>query len=121
MPLSEGASVRNCPGGFNSCEHFVETIDLAAANGLANAFRESASVIGTDVLFVSRTPWIMTGRFFQFRNRANLTLKDSERLGRTLRSAIAVNPTADTQRSVRFGSEVRDNSDSFHGSGGFGV
>jgi putative ABC transport system permease protein len=82
---------------------------MTAANGLANAFRESASVIGTDVLFVSRTPWIMTGRFFQFRNRANLTLKDSERLGRTLRSAIAVNPTADTQRSVRFGSEVRDN------------
>lgn len=82
---------------------------MTAANGLANSFRESASVIGTDVLFVSRTPWIMTGRFFQFRNRANLTLKDSERLERSLRSAIAVNPTADTQRSVRFGSEVRDN------------
>ena len=82
---------------------------MTAANGLANAFRESASVIGTDVLFVSRTPWVFTGRFFQFRNRPNLTLKEGDRLQRQLRSAIAVNPTADTRRAIKVGSETRDN------------
>jgi putative ABC transport system permease protein len=82
---------------------------MTAANGLSNSFRESASVIGADVLFVSRTPWIMMGRFFQFRNRPNLTLKEADKLERQLRSAIAVNPSSDTQRSVKFGSEVRDN------------
>jgi putative ABC transport system permease protein len=50
---------------------------MTAANGLSNSFRESASVIGADVLFVSRTPWIVMGRFFQFRNRPNLTLKEA--------------------------------------------
>jgi putative ABC transport system permease protein len=82
---------------------------MTAANGLSNSFRESASVIGADVLFVSRTPWIMMGRFFQFRNRPNLTLKEAEKLERQLHSAIAVNPSSDTQRPVKFGNETRDN------------
>ena len=50
---------------------------MTAANGLANNFRESVSVLGTDVLYVSRMPWMFQGRFFQFRNRPNLSLKDS--------------------------------------------
>jgi putative ABC transport system permease protein len=82
---------------------------MTAANGLSNSFRESASVIGADVLFVSRTPWIMMGRFFQFRNRPNLTLKEADKLERQLRSAIAVNPSSDTERPVKVGNETRDN------------
>ena len=82
---------------------------MTAANGLANAFRESASVVGTDVLFVSRTPWIITGRFFQFRNRPNLELKEATKLEQRLRSAVAVNPTGSTERPVKVGSETRDN------------
>ena len=34
---------------------------MTAANGLANNFRESVSVLGTDVLYVSRVPWIFQG------------------------------------------------------------
>ncbi len=82
---------------------------MTAANGLANSFRESVSVLGTDVLYVSRTPWIIQGRFFQFRNRPNLRLKDSEKLARQLGSAAAVNPTDDTQRPVKYGSEIIEN------------
>ncbi|PWB68470.1 MAG: hypothetical protein C3F15_16460 [Holophagae bacterium] len=82
---------------------------MTAANGLSNSFKESASVIGADVLFVSRTPWIVMGRFFQFRNRPNLTLKEAEKLERQLHSAIAVNPSSETQRPVKFGNETRDN------------
>ena len=82
---------------------------MTAANGLSNAFRESASVIGADVLFVSRTPWVMMGRFFQFRNRPNLTLKEAAKLERQLHSAIAVNPSSETARSIKYGSESRDN------------
>ncbi len=82
---------------------------MTAANGLANNFRESVSVLGTDVLYVSRTPWIIQGRFFQFRNRPNLRLKDSEKLARQLGSAAAVNPTDDTRRPVKYGSEIIEN------------
>lgn len=82
---------------------------MTAANGLANSFRESVSVLGTDVLYVSRMPWIFTGRFFEFRNRPNLTLKDSEKLARELGRTVPVNPTSSTRRSVKYRSEVREN------------
>jgi putative ABC transport system permease protein len=82
---------------------------MTAANGLANNFRESVSVIGADVLYVSRIPWIFNGRFFQFRNRPNLSLKDSEKLARQLGNRVAVNPTADTRRPVKYLSETLEN------------
>ncbi len=81
---------------------------MTAANGLANNFKESVSVLGTDVLYVSRTPWFFQGRNFQFRNRPNLALKDSEKLSRQLAPAI-VNPTDDTRRPVKYLSEVISN------------
>jgi putative ABC transport system permease protein len=82
---------------------------MTAANGLANNFRESVSVLGTDVLYVSRMPWIFQGRFFQFRNRPNLELKDSEKLAHQLEAGAIVNPTDDTRRPVKYLSEVIDN------------
>jgi putative ABC transport system permease protein len=82
---------------------------MTAANGLANRFRESVSVLGTDVLYVSRVPWMFQGRFFQFRNRPNLELKDSEKLARQLGPSAVVNPTDDTQRPVKYLSEVISN------------
>jgi len=82
---------------------------MTAANGLASSFRENASIMGADVLYISHHPWIVTGSFFQYRNRSRLSLLESEKLERRLKSAVAVNPTADTGRSVKFGSEVRSN------------
>jgi putative ABC transport system permease protein len=82
---------------------------MTAANGLANNFRESVSVLGTDVLYVSRMPWIFQGRFFQFRNRPNLDLKDSQKLARQLGPGAIVNPTDDTRRPVKYLSEVIEN------------
>ena len=82
---------------------------MTAANGLANNFRESVSVLGTDVLYVSRVPWMFQGRFFQFRNRPNLELRDSEKLALQLGSSAVVNPTDDTRRPVKYLSEVITN------------
>jgi putative ABC transport system permease protein len=82
---------------------------MTAANGLANNFRESVSVLGTDVLYVSRVPWVFQGRFFQFRNRPVLELKDSDKLARQLGPSAVVNPTDDTRRSVKYLSEVIEN------------
>ena len=82
---------------------------MTAANGLSNNFQESVSALGSDVLYVSRMPWIITGNFFEFRNRPNLTLDEADLLARRLRSARAVNPTIDTTKSVKYRSEVIDN------------
>ena len=84
---------------------------MTAANGLANSFQESVSVLGSDVLYVSRTPWVHTGRFFDFRNRRHLDVEDAEKLERRLGQAVAVNPTLSTSKNVKFRSEVLENVD----------
>lgn len=79
---------------------------MTVANGLGNNFKESISAIGSDVLYVSRMPWIITGNFFEFRNRPNLTFKHSEKLERRLKNSRAVNPTTGTNRNVKYRAKV---------------
>ena len=79
---------------------------MTVANGLGNNFKESISAIGSDVLYVSRMPWIFTGNFFEFRNRPNLTFKQGEKLERRLKSSRAVNPTTGTNTNIKYRSNV---------------
>ncbi|NIW91521.1 MAG: peptide ABC transporter permease, partial [Phycisphaerae bacterium] len=79
---------------------------MTAANGLENNFKESISALGSDVLYVSRTPWVMSGRWYEYRNRENLTLKDAEKLEQRLTSARAVNPTTHTSKSIKYRSNT---------------
>ena len=81
---------------------------MTAANGLANSFKESVAVLGTDVVYVSRTPWMFDGGFFQFRNRPRIEYAESAELKARLPRGVAVNPTAGTQRSVKFGARTAD-------------
>ncbi len=82
---------------------------MTAANGLGNTFRESISSLGSDVLYVSRRPWVFSGDFFAFRNRKNLTLKDAEKLEQRLKHALAINPTTSTNKNVKYRSQVLEN------------
>ena len=79
---------------------------MTAANGLKNAFRESISAIGSDVLYVSRQPWVMTGNWFEFRNRKNLELKNAVDLEMRLSTAAAINPATNTDKSIKYQSNV---------------
>jgi putative ABC transport system permease protein len=81
---------------------------MTAANGLSQSFKNSVSALGSDVLYVSRMPWIVTGNWFEFRGRPNLSLKETEELERRLAAALAVNPTAHTNKKVKFQSTVLD-------------
>ncbi len=51
-------------------------VTMTAANGLQNRFRESFSAVGTDVIYVSRMPWVIMNDFFLYRNRPNLDLRE---------------------------------------------
>lgn len=82
---------------------------MTAANGLGNAFKESISSIGSDVLYVSRMPWIIQGDFFQYRNRKNLKLKDAYALRNKLPQAVAINPGTGTSRHIKYRSKVLEN------------
>ena len=82
---------------------------MTVSNGLGNNFKESISAVGSDVLYVSRMPWIITGDFFRYRNRPRITFEESELLARSLKSAKAVNPSTGTARNVKYRSEVLEN------------
>ena len=79
---------------------------MTVANGLGNKFKESISAVGSDVLYVSRMPWVITGNFFEYRNRPNLTFKQGEKLERRLKSSRAVNPSTSTGKNVKYRSNV---------------
>ena len=81
---------------------------MTAANGLENDFKESISAIGSNVLYVSRTPWIIQGNWFEFRNRRNLQLKEAEKLEARLDDALAVNPTTSTRKHIKFRSKIME-------------
>ena len=82
---------------------------MTAANGLKNTFQESFSSVGTDVLYVSRTPWVHMGNFMEFRNRKNISLENTRKLADALQGRGVVNPGIDTEVSVKFGSETLEN------------
>ncbi len=78
---------------------------MTAANGLTNSFKESVAVLGTDVLYVSRMPWVIRGNWFEFRNRPNLTLREADALASLLPQGAVTNPTTETRRPVRYRSD----------------
>ncbi len=82
---------------------------MTAANGLGNNFRESVSALGSDVLYVSKMPWVITGNFFDFRNRQNLKFKEAEKLEQNLKNAIAINPTTNTNKNIKYQSKTLEN------------
>ncbi len=79
---------------------------MTAANGLQNRFRESFSAVGTDVIYVSRMPWVVMDNFFNFRNRPNLDLHEATALEDKLRGRAIVNPTMDGRRDAKYRSET---------------
>jgi len=83
-------------------------VTMTAANGLQNRFRESFSSVGTDVIYVSRMPWVVMNDFFQYRNRPNLDLRDARKLEEKLRGRAIVNPTMDTRQDVKYRAETME-------------
>jgi putative ABC transport system permease protein len=81
---------------------------MTAVNGLQNRFRESLSAVGTDVLYVSRMPWVVMNDFFLYRNRPHLDLHEARALEARLRGRALVNPTLSTQSDVKYVSETTE-------------
>jgi|CXWL01.1.fsa_nt_gi putative ABC transport system permease protein len=79
---------------------------MTAVNGLTNKFKESVSSLGSDVLYVSRMPWVIRGNWFEFRNRPSVTLREAEKLVLALPDAVAINPTASTSKDLKVESTI---------------
>jgi len=83
-------------------------LTMTAANGLQTAFRQSFSSVGTDVIYVSRFPWVMMNDFFLYRNRPRLELRDAAELERKLRGKAVVNPSMNGRIDVKYRAETME-------------
>ena len=81
---------------------------MTAVNGLQNRFRESFSAVGSDVIYVSRMPWVVMDNWFLFRNRPPLDLREARALEARLRGRALVNPSLDSRVDVKRGSETME-------------
>jgi putative ABC transport system permease protein len=82
------------------------SITMTAVNGLQTSFRNSFSSLGSDVIYVSRMPWIIMNDFFLYRNRPPLELRHAYALEDQLRGRAIVNPSMDAVQDVKYRSET---------------
>lgn len=82
---------------------------MTVSNGLANNFKESISAVGSDVLHVSRMPWIITGDFFRYRNRPRINYKQCQELAQRIKNTKAANIATGTSRNIKFRSTILEN------------
>jgi putative ABC transport system permease protein len=84
----------------------IVTVTLmgAAINGLNQAFVTNLSVIGADMLYVSRYNWINNSYedWLSVRKRPPITFVEAEALGQQLTLADAVAPTANNGDSIKY-------------------
>jgi putative ABC transport system permease protein len=100
-----------------------------AIDALNRAFHDSISILGADVLFVSRINWQThtEEEWIQQMHRPEITLEQVRRLERQLPQAAAIAPTAGSSRAVwyknRRASQVRivGTTDQFLSTSGFNI
>jgi putative ABC transport system permease protein len=81
-------------------------LTMTAANGLQNRFRRTFSAVGTDVIYVSRMPWVIMNDFFLYRNRPRIEIRHARQLEYKLRGKAIVNPTMGGGHDVKYRSET---------------
>ncbi len=81
---------------------------MTAFNGMQNAFRQGFASVGSDVLYVSRMPWVIMNDFFLYRNRPNLELAEAAQLERNLLGKAIVNPSMSSNRDIKYNSLILD-------------
>jgi ABC-type antimicrobial peptide transport system, permease component len=84
----------------------VVTVTLmgTAIQGLNRAFVRSISFIGADVLYVQRSDWFIRSHdeWVRMQKRREITLAQAQELERELTTALAVAPTAQTRKPVKY-------------------
>src|SRR5881628_3830789 len=83
-------------------------LTMTAANGLQNKFRESFSTVGTDVLYVSRTPWVVMNDFFRYRNRPGIQMREAAALENRFRGEAIVNPSVNGHHDLKYRDQSMD-------------
>jgi putative ABC transport system permease protein len=77
--------------------------------GLNGSFAAQLSSLGSNNLFISKFPWVIKGDWWEYRNRANITLEDLDIVRAQSTFAIAVAPVVERGVDVAAGGESLTN------------
>ena len=76
---------------------------VALVQGLNRAFTREIAQLGTSTLYIQKYPWLMTGgKWWEYRNRKNITMKEVTAIRRYSTYAEAVAPTVYTVRTLKY-------------------
>jgi len=78
---------------------------MSLIDGLNRSVTTQFRALGTDIISVSRYPWVQIGDNEEYRRRKHLTVADAEAIGR-LPSIGLVAPNVHTRRNVAFAGET---------------
>ena len=85
---------------------------VALIQGLNKAFSDEVSSIGTDTVFIQKFSWMMSGDdWFKYRNRPNIKVEEAAQVRNLSQMAVAVAPTLETRRTVKYGEKSVDGVD----------
>ena len=86
------------------------TLMSAAITGLNNAFNNSISAIGADVLYVQKWPWMDTGdQWWKFRSRKDIKPEYADRIAQEATLAAAVAPTVGRMGTIKYRDKTANN------------
>ncbi|MFQ5752342.1 MAG: ABC transporter permease [bacterium] len=75
---------------------------LTLINGLDSAFSAQISNLGSDNLYISKMPWAAGMEFFKYRNRKDITMKESDAIAERATLVRAVAPMAWSRRTIQY-------------------
>ncbi|MGO9481363.1 MAG: ABC transporter permease, partial [Candidatus Kryptoniota bacterium] len=86
------------------------TLMSAAIKGLDDAFVNSISAIGADVLYVQKWPWMDNGdQWWKYRSRKDIKPEYAERITQEATLAAAVAPTVGRMGTIKYGDKTATN------------
>jgi putative ABC transport system permease protein len=75
---------------------------LGIIQGLDTSFQTQLASLGSQSIYVDKTPWMMMGNWWEFRNRKNLTVEHLEAVRNQCTKCGAVVPILDENDDVEF-------------------
>ena len=116
VDVLEGARIAFFSLGANRMRTVLTTVGIGIGvatllaivgiiQGLNSSFEKQLASIGSNTLYVSKFPWVMTGDWWMYRNRKNFTLPQVEQIRAQSTYVSGISPIVGRSVDVGFGGE----------------
>ncbi|WP_257447173.1 ABC transporter permease [Archangium lipolyticum] len=116
VDVLEGARIALYSLGANRMRTVLTTVGIGIGvatllaivgiiQGLNSSFEKQLASLGSNTLYVSKYPWVMTGDWWRYRNRKNFTLPQLEQIRTQSTYLSGISPVVGRNADVSFGGE----------------